>query len=213
MRSGYEQNDLGGGSTLRELELLSEVEKDPQVTQRQLSGRVSIALGLTNIMLRNLAQKGYLRATQSGWKRWCYSLTPEGFSHKIRLTAAYIHRVLDHYQRVRQTLREQLEPLALNVESRIAIYGTGEFAELVYLGIREIGIEEIDVFGTNESHDTKFLGLPVQDVVLLKPDQYDRILIGSLADSGALRAQLAEVGVGSENLVSFFENGRVREEG
>ena len=145
MRSHNEHQGTMEESTYRELRLLLEVEDKPDATQRELSQRVGIALGLTNVMLRNLAQKGYLRSTQANWKRWLYALTPEGFSHKIRLTVAYIHRVLDHYQNVRQTLREQLEPLALNAESRVAIYGTGEFAELVYLGLRDLGIEEIAV--------------------------------------------------------------------
>ena len=66
-------------STLRltgELRLLSQVEDSPEVTQRELSQRVGIALGLTNVLLRNLVQKGYIRATQANWKRWIYTLTP-----------------------------------------------------------------------------------------------------------------------------------------
>ena len=92
----------------RELRLLAEVESSPEVTQRELSKRAGMALGLTNLMLRSLAQKGYIRATQAGWKRWLYNLTPKGFSRKLRLTIAYVHRVMDDYQNVRATLRDQI---------------------------------------------------------------------------------------------------------
>ena len=84
MRSQNERRNLLQPSNYRELQLLSEIETDPEVTQRQLSTRMGIALGLTNVLLRNLAQKGYVRATQAGWKRWIYALTPDGFSHKFR---------------------------------------------------------------------------------------------------------------------------------
>ena len=212
MRSQAEHHDPIEGSTYRELLLLSEVEGKPEATQRELSQRVGIALGLTNVMLRNLAQKGYVRATQAHWKRWLYALTPEGISHKIRLTVAYIYRVLDHYQNVRQTLREQLEPLALHAESRVAIYGTGEFAELVYLGLKDIGIEEIDVFGTKDSPG-RFLGMPVHDLATLQPEQYDQVVVGLLQGWEAPYKQIQERGVAPGDLVTFFVDGRDREEG
>ena len=212
MRSQSEHHDPIEGSTYRELLLLSEVEGKPEATQRELSQRVGIALGLTNVMLRNLAQKGYLRATQAHWKRWLYALTPEGFSHKIRLTVAYIHRVLDHYQNVRQTLREQLEPLALNAESRVAIYGTEEFAELVYLGLKDIGIEEIDVFDTKDPPG-RFLGMPVHDLATLQPERYDRVVVALLQGWEAPYKKIQERGVAPKDLVAFFVDYRAREEG
>ena len=204
MRSEDEQQDPAELQTFRELRLLSEVDDSPEVTQRQLSQRIGIALGLTNLLLRNLVQKGYVRATQAGWKRWMYNLTPEGLRHKIRLTAAYIHRFLDHYQRVRQTLRQQLEPLALHAESRVAIYGTGEFAELIYLGLKELGIEEIDVFGEADEAGGRFLGMPIRHSASLQPGDYDRVVIAFLGSSDGLHAELQQRGVAEEKLVTFF---------
>ena len=200
-------------STYRELRLLTEVDASPDVTQRQLSNRVGIALGLTNLLLRNLTQKGYVRVSQASWKRRLYTLTPEGFSHRVGLLLSYVQRFLDHYQRVRQTLREQLEPLALHEESRVAICGTGEFAELVYLGLREIGIEEIDVFVPNSPADRRFLGLPVRDTATLQPENYDRVLVAALNGSGADSKQLRALGVSPDKLVTFFANGGDRGEG
>jgi len=176
-----------------------------------MSQRLGIALGLTNVLLRNLAEKGYIRVTQAGWKRWVYALTPAGFSRKVHLTVAYIHRFLDHYQTVRQTLREELEPLALNEESRIAIYGTGQFAELVYLGLRERGIEEVDVFGPKSLNGLKFLGMSVQDVKVLQPEQYDRVIVAQLYDSNSDLMELQGLGVAPDKLVRFFAGRGARE--
>lgn len=211
MRSRNEQIGPNDVPSYRELQVLSEVEGSPTITQRELSQRVGIALGLTNAVLRNLMKRGYVRATQAGWKRWLYAITPEGFSHKVRLTVAYVHRVLDHYQKVRQTLREQLEPLALHQESRIAIYGTGEFAELVYLGLRDMDIEEMDFFTSEMSDGLRFLGTPVRDIGTLQTDNYDWIVVASLASSKAVCNTLKDQGVAAEKLVTFFPNGVVRE--
>ena len=204
MRSDDEQRDPLNSSVYRELRLLTEVDETPVVTQRQLSLKIGIALGLTNVMLRNLVQKGYLRVSNATWKRRLYTLTPEGLAHKFRLTTGYITRVLDHYQNVRQTLREQMESLEVNKESRIAVYGTDEFAELVFLGLREIGIEEIDTYSSGNSGDRRFLGMPVHDMAELHPENYDKIVIAVLGGSEALTTELLNLGVPSYKLVSFF---------
>lgn len=205
MRSGFEQQDPMESPGYKELQVLTEVEASSDITQRQLSQRAGIALGLTNALLRNLIKKGYIRAQKASWKRWVYALTPEGASFKVRLIVGYVHRFLDHYQRVRQTLREQLEPLALHEESRVAIFGTGEFAELVYLGLKELGIEEIDVFSSESAAMHRFLGLPVHDINALRPQDYDRVLDANLNQppNGDL-ARILDGDGDPDKLVTFF---------
>jgi len=66
MRSQDEQKDFLQSSSHRELQLLTEIESKSDVTQRQMASRIGVALGLTNVMFRNLTQKGYVRATQAG---------------------------------------------------------------------------------------------------------------------------------------------------
>ncbi len=190
--------------------MLSEVEETPDVTQRQLSIRLGIALGLTNLMLRNLVQKGYVRVNQATWKKRLYTLTPDGFSRRLNLLLRYVTRVLDHYQTVRETLRQQLEPLALTEESRIAICGTGEFAEIVYLGLKELGIEEIDVFDGSATNGRRFLGIPVQKLTELRSHQYDQVVVASLVEWEKPAALLQAQGVSSDQLVVFFADGRTR---
>jgi len=204
MRSEYEQQDPMMSASYRELQLLTEVDETPSVTQRQLSVKIGVALGLTNVMLRNLVQKGYLRVSSASWKRRLYNLTPEGLSHKLRLTSAYVHRVLEHYQTVRETLREQMAVMAVNEESRIAIFGTSDFAELVFLGLKEIGIEEIDVYSTGISEGRWFLGMPVRDIATIQADNYDRIVVALLGDSQAASRRLLDQGAPPHKVVTFF---------
>ena len=211
MRSKNERKDQIENSNYRELEILSEVQENPQISQRQLSQRLGIALGLTNVMLRNLVQKGYIRASKAGLKSWLYNLTPEGFSLKIKLTLGYVHRVLDHYRSVRQTLADEMAPLALHPESRIAIYGTSEFAELVFLGLRDLGIEEIDIFSSERSNGARFLAIPIQDIKTLIPESYDRVMIASIGDGESASIKLQELGVESNMIVSFFLGDKVED--
>lgn len=205
MRSRNEQQSPGEPNAYNELQVLTEVEASSDITQRKLSQRVGIALGLTNTLVRNLVNKGYIRSQKASWKRWVYALTPEGLSHKVKLTVTYVRRVIDDYQTVRHILSDQLGTLSLHQESRIAIFGTGEFAELVYLGLREIGLEEIDVFATNPTPSQRFLGIPVQDISSIRSQDYDQILVASLNQEPT--EELARVQKESgdpEKLFTFF---------
>lgn len=206
MRSPNEHQDTVGLNNDRELELLREVDETAEVTQRQLSKRIGISLGLTNTLFRNLVKKGYIRGTQASWKRWVYALTPEGFTRKIGLTVDYIRRELGHYQRVRQTLRVEMESLAFHEETRVAIYGTGDFAELVYIGLKDFGITEIDIFSSDSPNGRTFLGMPVRGVDTLEINEYDRIIVASLGDSETVATDLESRGISSNKLVFFFSD-------
>jgi DNA-binding MarR family transcriptional regulator len=203
------------GSSYGEMRVLSELERAPEISQRGLARQVGVSLTLTNRLLHNLAQKGYVRITRASWRGWLYTVTPAGFSRKIQLTASYIHRFLGHYQRIRQTLREELEPLGLNSESRVAIYGpvqnkvdgTRELTELVYLGLRELGIEEVDVFTPDNAGDDRFLGLRVGDVRLMRPEEYERIILVFLEDPQAASLELRNLGVPPNKMVTLY-NGK-----
>jgi len=203
-----ERSNTIGGNSDRELNLLSEVHHQPEVSQRELAQKVGIALGMTNILLHNLAQKGYLRINKAGWRRVLYTLTPDGILHKVQLTMSYVHRFMDHYHKVRQTLREELELQSLNAESRVAIYGVGEFAELVYLGLKELEIEEVDVFCKDGLAGGKFLGMPVQEFSTFDPGEYDRIVIASISGADQQIRSLLASGIPPEKLVTFFNDAK-----
>lgn len=209
MRSKTEQDENEDGNSYRELKLLTEVQHRPEASQRELAKRLGIALGMTNLLLHNLADKGYVRISRAGWKRWLYGLTPEGFSRKLQLTLNYIRRFVHQYRRVRQTLREELALEQLNAETRVAMYGTGEYAELVYLGLRDLGIEEIEVFERVKPEGTKFLGMPVKGMPDLNPDQFDRVVLAFVGDAKEQYLELLEAGVPPEKLVLLFASNGV----
>ena len=204
MSSRNEHKGDSGFSADRELSLLTEVQQRPEATQRQLSVNLGIALGMTNMLLHNLAEKGYVHITNAGWRRVIYSITPDGISRKIHLTLGYVHRFLDQYSNIRQTLRDELALESLNAESRIVIYGTGEFAELVYLGLKELSIEEIEVFDAHPKQNGNFLGMPIQAISEIKPDQYDRVIIATPGKANGQYQELLQHGVGQDKLVLFF---------
>ena len=190
----------------RELRLLEEVEATEQVSQRQLAHQLGIALGVANLLVRNLAKKGYIRVSQVGWRRWVYVVTPAGLSRKVHLTLDYVQRFLDHYRRVRTLLREELGALATNTDSRIAIYGTNDLTELVYLGLRDVGITRIEFF--DRLSGPTLLGMPVNGLDALNPDDYDRVIVTPGTDIEARRSELNAKGLDQSQIVTLLQQPR-----
>src|SRR6266540_1402085 len=113
----------------RDLQLLNEVERNAGVTQRSLANKLGVALGLTNLYLKRLAHKGYIKITTIPRHRIKYLLTPRGMAEKSRLTYLYMQYSLSYYRDMRNRLKGILSGLAGAGSKRIVIYGTGELAE------------------------------------------------------------------------------------
>ena len=192
------------GSYYRELRLLEEVDVEPETTQRHLASRLGIALGVANLLVRNLAQKGYIRATRAGWKRWVYNLTPAGVGRKANLTLAYVDTVLDHYKRVRAILRKDIGAVGLNHESRMAVYGTSELAELMYLVLRDMGVSQIDFFEINGGDS--FLGSTVRDLASMESEDYVKVLIAFSSKIESKCEDLHATGVPGSQIITLLQN-------
>ena len=116
----------------RNLILLTELERDGAVTQRSLATKLGVALGLTNLYLKRLARKGYVKITTIPSHRIRYLLTPQGMVEKSRLTYLYMQYSLSHYRDMRARLRDTLSRATENGVQRVVIFGTSEFAEMAY---------------------------------------------------------------------------------
>jgi DNA-binding MarR family transcriptional regulator len=169
------------GELERDLHILTAIEEGP-VTQRALADRLGVALGLANLCLKRLAHKGYIKVTAfhdkpSARKRLRYLLTPKGVAEKSRLTYEHAVYSLNLYRRTRQTLRQSLGDLPARGLKRVALYGTGDAAELAYLTLKECGLEPVAVYAAAPAG--AFLGFPVLPVDALNADELDGVVVAT----------------------------------
>lgn len=200
------------GVSYRELRLLEEVDSTPEMSQRHLSHQLGVALGVTNLLLRNLVKKGYVHSSQVAWRRWVYVLTPTGITRKVHLTLAYVDRFLDHYRRVREMVTQDIQDLTMTSDSRIAIYGTTELTEIIYLALRDVGITRIDVYGGVDS-GRQFLGMPVQPLDEVEPQDYAKVMIAYPKNLDSRCHELQQCGFLDEQIVTLLQASRVAAKG
>jgi DNA-binding MarR family transcriptional regulator len=183
----------------RELTVLKAVEQDRHITQRNLAAKLGVALGLTNIYLKRLIRKGYIKCVNVQSNRLLYLITPQGIAEKSRLTYEFMDYSLHLYREVRQHLSEVLRPCRDDGARRIAVYGIGEAAELAYLSLKEQGLEPVAIF-TAEGDGT-FLGMPIRPLADCTEVAFDRLIVATLEKPDALIKQLLRAGVPHEKLL------------
>jgi DNA-binding MarR family transcriptional regulator len=182
----------------RDLQLLEALEREATITQRTLASRLGMALGLTNLYLRRLVRKGYVKCVTVSPNRLVYSLTPRGVARKARLTYEFMKYSLDFYRDARQHLRRSLVD-AVAEQKHVAIFGTGDAAELVFLLVRDMGLELVAVF--DAEREGRFLGLPVHPIADHHNVAYDVLVVAVLERPAGTAKLLAQMGVAPEKIL------------
>jgi DNA-binding MarR family transcriptional regulator len=185
----------------RDLVLLSELEQDGHVTQRTLATKLGVALGLTNLYIKRLARKGFIKITTIPPHRIKYILTPQGFAEKSRLTYQYMQYSLSYYRDMRDRLRKTLAAAANDGAKRVVIYGTGELAEMAYLSLREMNLTLVG-FVDDREVDT-FLSYPVWRPNVLVEWEFDVVLLADLGRTADTAETLARQQVAGDKVLAL----------
>ena len=106
--------NLSDENTLQALKLL---EKNPELTQRELAVELGISLGKTHYMVKALIDIGWIKLDnfQRSNNKWGYAylLTPMGLTEKASITVRFLARKQEEYRQ----LERQIADLSVEVES------------------------------------------------------------------------------------------------
>ena len=179
---------------LRDLQVLEEISKDSFVSQRKLSQRLGVALGVTNACLKKMVNKGLIKAKGINHKRIAYYLTPKGFTEKTRLTYHFLEYTIRYYTNLKDNISAKLNALSRARHRRIVCYGAGEVMEVVFIILNQTDLE-LSVLGVVDDDKKKqgkrLFGFVVQDpriIIGLKPDA---VLVTSIRYKDAIERNLS----------------------
>ncbi len=119
-------------STKKHLDTLLQIKADPSQSQRSLSLKLNISLGLTNSILQNLIYRGWIKVQKMTGRKILYLITPEGLANVSRLMYTRFQETLHYYHYTKDLLTAYLMKLYQQGEKTINIYGTGQLAEITY---------------------------------------------------------------------------------
>jgi len=178
----------------RSFQLLNEIATDQPLSQRELSRRMGIALGLVNSYLKNLVTKGYVRVKAFPRNRYGYLLTPKGIAEKSRLAYEHLSYFTNLYRLARQDYLGLFRMLESAGVRSVSFCGIDETSEIAYLSLCETNVVLADVM--DDSHAGQaFFGRAVSTLNdgLGKAPQC--IVITSLKRQGEIGAELLSRGI------------------
>jgi DNA-binding MarR family transcriptional regulator len=181
---------------------MGEVDRDGSRTQRELSARLNISLGLVNTFMKRLVNKGYFKVKTLPRNRLKYFLTPKGLSQKSRLTLEYLKYSAHFYKEVKVLLLRKFEMLEEEGIERVLFWGTGEVAELAYLYLQQTGVQLAGIID-EQAIGQPFFGFSIAHFRRLEIPDWDRVLVTRLDDPARDIRLLVQHGVSRDRIVTL----------
>ena len=163
------------------LRLMGEIDRDGNHSQRELSRRLNISLGLVNTFLRRLVSKGYFKVKTMPKNRVKYFLTPEGLARKSKLTAEYLRYSVNFYKDIKHLLLRKYAEMEEKDVRALLFCGAGEVAELAYLYLQFSKIKLVGIIDEQESGKL-FFGQRIAGFERLEAKDWDMVLLTRLED-------------------------------
>jgi DNA-binding MarR family transcriptional regulator len=187
----------------RSLQILDELSNNDSLTQRDLSTRLGIALGLVNSYIKNLAAKGYITVKAIPPKRYAYYLTPKGFTEKTRLTYHLLQDYTRIYREARRNLKHLFKEMSDKGIRKVIFAGTDEVAEIAYLTLQDTQLELTEVVDTEKAGKI-FCGRRIKTIDAIQGMKYDSIIVASYVKKDQLYKALLEQGVTKKSISIIF---------
>ncbi len=183
----------------RTREILAKLEAGHAVSQRSLSRELGIALGLTNLLLRQMARQGLVQLSRIRRNRVLYLITPAGVAEKARLSHKYFRDSISFYvdarRRIQASLSLLVEEAGAAADLRVVFWGAGELAEIGYVCLQESTITLVGVVD-DERVGRQFFGHRVHPSSMLRGDcldgtHFDRLVVIALDDDAKVACDLS----------------------
>jgi ribosomal protein S25 len=184
--------------------LLDEVEAASDHSQRSLSSRLGIALGLTNLLLKRVVNQGWVRVTHIRPNRVRYLITPAGIAEKARMTRKYLSYSVGFYFEARERIGARLAQLSSTwpapgaEQKRIVFWGGGEAAEIAFVCLQETDLRLVAVI--DDARTKPFFQVPVYPASTLRAGavngvHFDCVVVTLFGEPGVTQEGLDEAGV------------------
>ena len=179
---------------IRDLRLLEELEKNPIVSQRELSHKFGIALGVTNACLKRMARKGLIRIRGFNHRKIGYYLTPKGFTEKARLTFHLINHIVHHYSELKKIIAERLLEMETKGLNRVAFYGISDEMEVAYVTLQGVNLKLVGIVEDDEKVKPQIIfGYEIEPVSRVRELKPNAILITSSIENDQKRDRLKRI--------------------
>jgi len=192
----------------KEYLLLEAVEKNADITQRELSRILGVAVSMINEYLDKVEKLGYLNKVYKSSKDVKYIITDKGVNRKKLLNVAYLKSAQSLYNIAKTNIIEFLTQVSKTAKQLI-LYGAGEVAEILintihdhpYLGIKTLAVIDDNPLKVGQT----ILSIPIIPKESLSNYKSDGILISSYGAHDEIYSKLLNMNYDKNKIYHFFD--------
>lgn len=193
----------------KEFLILDLIERDPNITQRELSKKLGVAVSMINSYLDEYEKKKYLKKDYISLKTVKYLITKKGIERKKVLNISYLSASQRIYQSAKENIISFLRQIVEKGFRKILLYGAGEVAEILLQSInndRNLPLKALGVIDDDPSKINHYLA----NVKIISRDSirkidHDGILISSYTNNELIYRKLLEINYNKDKILQFFE--------
>jgi DNA-binding MarR family transcriptional regulator len=162
----------------REFELVNIVGSEIASNQRDLSRHINLSLGQTNMLLRRLITKGYIRISKLDKRRVKYLLTPQGLAEKMDKSVKYTLRTISSISLIKERLKDLLKEIHAKGERHFFILGESDLASLVEMAMHELSFTDCSLTRVKDVPADSAVGT----VLVCQEDVFDSVVATNKID-------------------------------
>jgi len=170
---------------MRDLQFLEEIEQNPKISQRELSHKFGIALGVTNACIKRMARRGLIRLRGIPPRRIAYYLTPKGFTEKTKLALTFFSYNIRHYSEMKKRISKKLLGLQNSGVRKVVFYGVSDEMEVAYITLQGLEMKLVGIVDGEKNWGKKVFGHKVVGPSEVKKLNPDAILITSMQEQNS----------------------------
>jgi len=184
--------------SMLDLKALEEIEKNPKISQRELSNHLGVALGITNSLLKNLVYKGLVKIRGENNRSLTYHLTHAGVMTKSRLAMRWTLNTIEFYRQARRNITDRLADLAHQGIESVILYGIGELTEITVIVAPEAGLKILGIIDEKTGASRMILEYPAIKLEELALSKADAVIVCVETDEMHIEELARHVRDGSE---------------
>jgi DNA-binding MarR family transcriptional regulator len=192
----------------KEFMILDLIEKNSQITQREMAHSICVAVSMINNHLDNYEKEGLIKRKKHSTKNVEYFVTKSGSERKKVLNISY----LSASQQLYNSAKENIETFLIQIENKgfrsILLYGAGEVCEILLNTIKSSKIVSIKALAIVDDNIEK-IGNNIGSTSIISRDsindyQHDGILISSYTNNESIYNKLMHIGYLKDKIIQFF---------
>ncbi len=193
----------------KEYMILDMIEKNSNITQREMSKSIGISVSMTNDYINEFEKRGLVKRKKHSTKNVEYFVTKKGSERRKVLNISYLSNSLKIYKSAKENIEIFINHISGKGFKKILLYGAGEVSEILLQSIltdKDILIEVVGVIDDDYNKQGQtLLTTPIVSLDSIGNIKHDGVLIASYTNKNQIMTNLLNQNYDINKVLNFFQ--------